>query len=197
LILNPLDLTIIKKRNMDTYELKLEPPVLTPITPIIPELSSFASENGYGRVLLYVGLVLLFFALAGEWKATSSVSDESRKYGINTSIEGVDNHRQCNNYIYTENFVRKVHTLSAVQWRRAMITSFFSLTIAIPISKLKPSYRQLDILLFVVFVTSWCVNGFMDYHLRSVSDTAIEVGMQNTATTFTGDYVCTVVAEAV
>jgi len=27
--------------------------------------------------------------------------------------------------------------------------------------------------------------------------TAIEVGMQNTATTFTGDYVCTVFAEAV
>jgi hypothetical protein len=35
----------------------------------------------------------------------------------------------------------------------------------------------------------------MDYHLRSVSDTAIEVGMQNTATTFTDpSTVCTVVA---
>ena len=67
---------------------------------------------------------------------------------------------------------------------------------AIPISKLKPSYRQLDILLFVVFVTSWCVNGFMDYHLRSVSDTAIEVAMQNTATTFTGGDICTVTAVA-
>jgi hypothetical protein len=169
--------------------------VLTPLTLIIPESTKLTTENGYGRVLLYVGLILLFFAIAGEWRATSTVSNESYNYSINTSIEGTDTHRQCNNYIYTENFVRKVHSIAAVQWRRSIIIAFIAITIAIPISKIKPSYRQLDILLFVVFVTCWCVNGFMDYHLRSVSDTAIEVGMQNTATTFTDpSTVCTVVA---
>lgn len=169
------------------------------VAPALSPLSPFVKGNEVGgRFLLYIGLILLFFALAGEWKATSSVANESSLYGENTSIEGTDTHRQCNNYIYTENFVRKVHNLAAVQWRRALITSFFALTIAIPISKLKPSYRQLDILLFVVFVTCWCVNGFMDYHLRTVSDTAIEVGMQNTATTFAANgasYICTVVAQ--
>jgi len=179
---------------MENENLNVKIPFLTPVQ--IPFLTPIQNlSTSYGRALLYVGLILLFFALAGEWKATSSVSNESKNYGTDTAIsEG--GALQCNNYIHTENFVRKVHNLAAVQWRRAMITSFFALTIAIPISKLKPSYRQLDILLFVVFVTSWCVNGFMDYHLRSVSDTAIEVAMQNTATTFTGGDICTVTAIA-
>jgi hypothetical protein len=169
--------------------------VLTPLTPFVAPILS-VTDAGYARILLYIGLILLFFAVAGEWRATSSVSEDSRQFGLDTALDGVDSHRQCNNYIYTENFVRKVHNIATVQWRRAMITSFFALTIGIPISKLKPSYMELNILLFVVFVTSWCVNGFMDYHLRSVSDTAIEVAMQNTATTFTDSNICTVVASS-
>ena len=146
------------------------------------------------RVLIYIGIVLLVFAFAGEWKATSSVNTASAQYASQTSIAGTNTHRQCNNYIHTENFVRKVHNFAAVQWRRAMITAFISMAIAIPLSGLQPTQRQVNILLFVVFVSMWCVSGYMDYHLRSVSDNAMEVTMQNTATTFSGDSVCTEVA---
>ena len=152
------------------------------------------SDTG-SRNLLYVGLILLFFGISGEWRATSKVGQLSIDYVNDTANNGVDTHRQCNNLIYTSNFVKNVHDTAAVQWRRSIMVAFFSMIIAIPISGLKPTYRQLDLLILVVFMTAWCVAGFQDYHLRLISDNAVAVTMQNTASTYTGDdYLCTIAA---
>lgn len=160
----------------------------------LPILSNVRDPQNFPIYLLVVGIILLFFGIWGEWKATSTVANESAIYTQLVSDTTPDTHRQCNNYIHTENFVRKVHNLAAVNWRRAMITAFFSIIIAIPISNVRCSWRQFDIFVFIVFVSSWCVNGFMDYHLRTVSDTAIEVGTQNTSLSFTDENACNVSA---
>lgn len=149
--------------------------------------------------LIVVGVILLFFALWGEYKATTQVSKASKKFTVDTLPSDDPStlaHQQCNNYLYTEEFIQKVKEIATIQWRRAMIIAFFSLIIAIPFGGDKYfggmwTPRKIVIHLFIIFVTVWLVQGYSDYHLRSVADTSIEAGLESTALTFEGGQECT------
>ena len=146
-----------------------------------------------GEILLGAGGILLFFALWGEYKCNTSITDLTKTYNQQTQISG-DARQQCNNYIYTQNYVASVSKKSTIQWRRALIISFGSAVITY---LLLQNFRSLDskdwaLFIFVGFVLNWGVGGYNDYHVRNNTNQAIETVMQNSAATFTGANACNV-----
>jgi len=149
-----------------------------------------------GKFLISAGGILLFFAIWGEFRCNTGVTDLTKQYIVQTSIDGTDARQQCNNYIYTENFLNAVNKKSTIQWRRALIISFGSAFITY---LLMYNFRLLEskdwaLLIFVTFVLNWSIGGYNDYHVRSNTSQAIKTTMQNSASTFTNDKACNVFA---
>ena len=86
--------------------------------------------------LILVAGILFFFALAGEWRATTQVSDAAKKYdaSTNTVTHAGDSGLKCNNYLYTQEFVQFVNVTADIQWRRSILISVFTMLLAIPLS---------------------------------------------------------------
>ena len=148
------------------------------------------------NLLLVAGGILLGFALVGEYKCNTNITALTKEYNNQTAIDLNNARQQCNNYIYTENFLNAVTKKTTIQWRKALIVSFGS---AIIVYSLLQNFRLLNskdwaLFIFVGFVLNWSIGGYNDYHVRNNVSQAVQTVMQNSALTFEGSSACSVFA---
>lgn len=116
--------------------------------------------------------ILVVFALAGEWKAVTSNTINSKNAIDNAIRQPVGSAGYCNTVAYATQLSQSQLILDSFQWRRGLIASSI-LTIVAPAFLGKDlNKKPALILLTVTWVVFTGMVGYADYHLNVVANSA-------------------------